>query len=63
MYVKKWKLKTKEYYAQLIIVSNEIHHIEIIYNSQIKQNYEKNYKTERNQTPKQIIVIFNKPKT
>jgi hypothetical protein len=38
--------KPKEYYAQLIIFSNQIHHIWIIYNNQIKQNYEKNYKTK-----------------
>jgi len=50
-------------YVQPIIFSNQIHHIQIIYNNQIKQNYEKNYKTKRNQTPKQIIVIFNKRKT
>jgi hypothetical protein len=49
--------KPKEYYAQLIIFSNQIHHI------QIKKTYEKNYKIKWNLTPKQIIVIFNKPKT
>jgi hypothetical protein len=37
--------KPKEYYAELIIFSNQIDHIQIIYNNQIKQNYEKNYKT------------------
>jgi len=55
--------KPKEYHAQLIIFFNQIHHIQKIYNNQIKRNYEKNYKTKWNQTPKQIIVIFNKPKT
>jgi hypothetical protein len=32
--------KPKEYYAQLIIFSNQIHRIQIIYNKKIKQNYE-----------------------
>jgi hypothetical protein len=38
--------KPKEYYAQVIIFFNKIHQIQIIYNYQIKQNYEKNYKTK-----------------
>ncbi len=56
-------LKPQEYYAQLIILSSQIHHIQIIYNNKIKQKYEKFDKTKWNQTPKQIIVIFIKPKT
>jgi hypothetical protein len=38
--------KPQEYYAELIIFSNQIHHIQIIYNKQIKQNYEKTYKSK-----------------
>jgi hypothetical protein len=38
---KKENSKPKENYAELIIFSNQIHHIQIIYNKQIVQNYEK----------------------
>ncbi len=38
--------KPKEYYAELIIFSNQIDHIQIIYNKQILKNYEKTYKSK-----------------
>ncbi len=38
--------KPKEYYAQVIIFFKKTYQIQIIYNYQIKKNYEKNYKTK-----------------
>jgi len=38
-------LKPQEYYAQLIIFSSQINHIQIIYNNKIKQKYENFDKT------------------